>query len=71
MQRLVLGGILALTVVAGALHYAHAEPVAVFVLCAVALGGLAWAIGIATESVGAHFGPAATGVLQSDARQPA
>jgi Ca2+:H+ antiporter len=65
MQRLVLGGILALTAVAGALHYADAEPVAVFVLCAVALGGLAWAIGIGTESVGAHFGPAATGVLQS------
>ena len=65
MQRLVLGGIFALTVVAGALHYADAEPVAVFVLCAVALGGLAWAIGIGTESVGAHFGPAATGVLQS------
>jgi Ca2+:H+ antiporter len=65
MQRLVLGGILALTAVAGALHYADAEPVAVFVLCAVALGGLAWAIGIGTESVGAHFGPAVTGVLQS------
>jgi Ca2+:H+ antiporter len=65
MQRLVLGGIFALTAVAGALHYADAEPVAVFVLSACALGGLAWAIGIGTESVGAHFGPAATGVLQS------
>jgi Ca2+:H+ antiporter len=64
-QRLVLGGILALTAVAGALHYADAEPVAVFVLSACALGGLAWAIGIGTESVGAHYGPATTGVLQS------
>ena len=65
MQRLVLGGILALTAVAGALHYADAEPVAVFVVSAAALGGLAWAIGIGTESVGAHYGPATTGVLQS------
>jgi Ca2+:H+ antiporter len=64
-ERLVLGAIFSLTAVAGALHYADAEPVAVFVLSACALGGLAWAIGIGTESVGAHFGPAATGVLQS------
>jgi Ca2+:H+ antiporter len=64
-QKLVLGAIFSLAAVAGALHYAGAEPVAVFVLSAAALGGLAWAIGIGTESVGAHFGPAATGVLQS------
>jgi Ca2+:H+ antiporter len=64
-QRLVLGGIFGFAAVAGALHYAEAEPVAVFIVCAVALGGLAWAIGIATESVGSHFGPAVTGVLQS------
>jgi Ca2+:H+ antiporter len=64
-RGLVLGAILALAVVAGVLHYADAEPVAVFIVSAVALGGLAWAIGIGTESVGAHFGPAATGVLQS------
>jgi Ca2+:H+ antiporter len=64
-QRLVLGAIFSVAAVAGALHYADAEPVAVFILSACALGGLAWAIGIGTESVGAHFGPAATGVLQS------
>jgi Ca2+:H+ antiporter len=64
-QRLLLGAIFAFTAVAGALHYAGAEPVAVFVTSAVALGGLAWAIGIGTESVGSHFGPAITGVLQS------
>ena len=64
-QRLVLGAIFVLAAVAGALHYADAEPVAVFVMSAVALGGLAWAIGIGTESVGSHFGPAVTGVLQS------
>jgi Ca2+:H+ antiporter len=64
-RTLLLGAIFSLAAVAGALHYADAEPVAVFVLSAAALGGLAWAIGIGTESVGAHFGPAATGVLQS------
>jgi apolipoprotein N-acyltransferase len=41
------------TAVAGALHYAGASPTAVFLLCGVALGGLAWLIGLATESVGA------------------
>jgi Ca2+:H+ antiporter len=30
-----------------------------------ALGGVAWTIGIATESVGARYGPAVTGALQS------
>lgn len=64
-QKLVLGGIFAFAAVAGALHYAGVEPVAVFIVSAAALGGLAWAIGLATESVGSHFGPAATGVLQS------
>jgi len=60
-----LVGVLGLTAIAGALHYAEASPTAVFVLAGGALGGLAWLIGVATESVGARFGPAATGVLQS------
>src|SRR4029077_9427586 len=30
-----------------------------------ALGGIAWLVGVATESVGARFGPAVTGALQS------
>jgi Ca2+:H+ antiporter len=57
--------VFALVVVAGALHYTGAPPVAVFVVSGAALGGVAWAIGVATESVGARFGPAVTGVLQS------
>jgi Ca2+:H+ antiporter len=64
-QNLLLGAMFAVAVAAGGLHYANAEPVAVFALSAAALGGLAWAIGVATESVGARFGPAVTGVLQS------
>jgi Ca2+:H+ antiporter len=58
-------GILGLCVVTGVLHFANVEPVAVFLTAAAALAGLAWAIGIATESVGSRFGPALTGALQS------
>jgi Ca2+:H+ antiporter len=64
-RTLLLGAMFALAAVAGALHYADAAPVAVFLIAGAALGGLAWAIGVATESVGAQFGPAVTGVLQS------
>jgi Ca2+:H+ antiporter len=47
------------------LHFSWDEPVAVFLVSGAALAGLAWAVGIGTESVGARFGPAVTGVLQS------
>jgi Ca2+:H+ antiporter len=62
---LVVAGAAVLTVLTGVLHYADASPTAVFVLAAASLGGLAWLIGIATESVGERFGPAVTGALQS------
>ena len=61
----ILAAIAALAVVTGILHFANAEPVVVFAVAAAALGGLAWAISIATESVGERFGPAVTGALQS------
>jgi Ca2+:H+ antiporter len=61
----ILAAVMALAVLAGALHFADADPVVVFVVAAVALGGLAWAISIATESVGERYGPAVTGALQS------
>jgi Ca2+:H+ antiporter len=61
----ILGAILALTVVAGVLHYAGANAVVIFVVSAAALAGLAWVIAIATETVGDRFGPAVTGILQS------
>ena len=57
--------VLTLVGVGSALHYGHASPTAAFLVTGAALGGLAWVIGTATESVGARFGPAATGVLQS------
>jgi Ca2+:H+ antiporter len=61
----VLAAIFALCAVAGVLHFADAEPVVVFLVAAAALAGLAWVIGVATETVGARFGPALTGLLQS------
>ena len=61
----VLAGILVLALVTAVLHFADVEPVVVFVVAAAALGGLAWAISIATESVGERYGPAVTGALQS------
>jgi Ca2+:H+ antiporter len=64
-RALLLGAIFAFAAVAGVLHYAGVEPVVVFIVSGAALGGLAWSIGIGTESVGAHFGPAVTGVLQT------
>jgi Ca2+:H+ antiporter len=62
---LVLGAIFALAATAGVLRYTWDEPVATFLMSGAALAGLAWAVGIATESVGARYGPAVTGVLQS------
>jgi len=57
--------VLAFVVAGGILHFADANAVAIFVVTGVALGGVAWTIGIATESVGARYGPAVTGALQS------
>jgi Ca2+:H+ antiporter len=60
-----LAGTLAFTLITGVLHFATDQSVATFLLAGVSLAGLAWIVGIATESVGARYGPAATGVLQS------
>jgi len=62
---LVSGGVLAFVVAGGILNFTDATPVATFLVTGIALGGVAWTIGIATESVGARYGPAVTGALQS------
>jgi Ca2+:H+ antiporter len=49
----------------GVLHFADADAVLQFVVGIVALALLAWTVGIGTETVGARYGAAATGVLQS------
>ena len=55
----------AVAAVLGLMHYADANAVAQFVVGIVALALLAWTVGVGTEIVGARFGPATTGVLQS------
>jgi Ca2+:H+ antiporter len=66
MTRAILpAGTFVLTLAAGALHYAEASAVAVFVTSGLALAALAWVVSAGTEAVGAQFGPATTGVLQS------
>src|SRR3954469_21969252 len=63
-RAIILIAILA-TAGAGACHYAGAPSVLSFVIAGVALASLASVVSFATEHVGAKFGPAVTGVLQS------
>ena len=67
MRRTLLltAGVAALTALAGVFTYAGVSPTATFLVAGAALGGLAWLVGVATESVGARYGTAVTGVLQS------
>jgi Ca2+:H+ antiporter len=55
----------ALTVAAGAAHYAHTTSGVTFALSTLALAGLAWIVSFSTEQVGERFGPGVTGVMQS------
>jgi Ca2+:H+ antiporter len=50
---------------AGVAHYAGASPLLTFAVATLALAGLAWIVSFSTEQVGARFGPAVTGLLQS------
>ena len=50
---------------AGVLHVVQAEPTLSFLSCAFALAGVAHVIGEATDQLGNHLGPAATGIVQS------
>jgi Ca2+:H+ antiporter len=49
----------------GVLHQVDASAVLQFAFGIVALALLAWTVGVGTECVGARYGPATTGVLQS------
>jgi Ca2+:H+ antiporter len=61
-----LAAVVVATVLAGIARYSGAVgDVGAFVLAALALAGGAWVVSFATEQVGARFGPAVTGVLQS------
>jgi Ca2+:H+ antiporter len=66
MERVILGAIVLVTVLAGVTRYlSGVSQVLAFVISALALAGLAWIVSFATEQVGRRFGPAVTGVLQS------
>jgi Ca2+:H+ antiporter len=60
-----IGASFAVAATLGVLHYADASAVVQFFVGIVALALLAWTVGVGTEVVGARFGPAMTGVLQS------
>ncbi len=64
-RNILIAAAFALTAISGVLRYTTTQHVTTFILCALALAGLAWIIAVGTESVGARFGPAVTGVLQS------
>jgi Ca2+:H+ antiporter len=64
-QLALLGLVLALAVATAAIQLAGGPDLLIFVVSAAALAGLAWVVSFATEAVGARFGPAVTGFLQS------
>jgi Ca2+:H+ antiporter len=64
-QRITLLVAVLATAGAGAAYYGKAPSVLTFVVAGVALAALASIVSFATEQVGARFGPAVTGVLQS------
>ncbi len=65
IERAALAAVVAFTVLAALGRYASWPAVPAFALATLALAGLAWIVALATEQVGEHFGPAATGLLQS------
>jgi Ca2+:H+ antiporter len=64
--RLVLLGTLLASVIAIALDFAlHADKNLIFVVSAVAILGLAWAVGLSTERLGSLTGPRVGGILNA------
>ena len=61
----VMAAIAALVALAAVLHFAAAAPLLAFAAAALALGGIAHLIGEATDQLGNHLSPAATGIVQS------
>src|SRR5918996_555360 len=59
------GGTVALTIGVVAVELLHAPTLLLFVVAALALVGLAWVLGQATESLGHHAGPRVGGILNA------
>jgi Ca2+:H+ antiporter len=64
-EKILITAAVLVTIVAGVLHYSHANAVLAFAVTAGALATLAMIVGDATEQLGSRMGPGATGVLQS------
>jgi Ca2+:H+ antiporter len=64
-ELVVLGMSAGLVGLAAVLHLMDAGPISSFIACALALAGVAHIIGEATDQLGNHLGPAATGIVQS------
>jgi Ca2+:H+ antiporter len=63
--RIAYGGTAALTVAVVVVELLHAPTLVLFVVAALALVGLAWVLGQATESLGHHSGPRIGGILNA------
>ncbi|MDQ3634471.1 MAG: calcium/proton exchanger [Acidobacteriota bacterium] len=64
-EKVIIGLCAIATIIAGILHFAHANEVLGFAVTAVALALLAMVVGDGTEQLGRRLGPGATGILQS------
>lgn len=64
-EWLMIGGTLALTLLAGALTLLQISSILIFVVTTVTLSLLAALVGLATDQLGSRLGSGATGVLQS------
>ncbi len=65
-ERALIAAIVVVSALAGVLRYVHGvSHVVAFIVAAFALAGLAWLVSFGTEQVGARFGAAATGLMQS------
>ena len=64
-DRIMIAVTVVAAIAAGALHFAHANPLAAFVAAAIALAALASLVGRSVEALGDRLGPKATGLLQT------
>ena len=65
MRRAAYGVTIALTVAVVVVELLHASELLIFALTSLALIGLAWVLGQATESLGHHAGPRVGGILNA------
>ncbi len=61
----VMAATTAVVALAAGLHFTGVTPLVTFAVAALALGGIAHLIGEATDQLGNHLSPAATGIIQS------